>query len=127
MISLSFEIQTFIDSKGVLIVHTDVVHAYKNLIQEKEALEASITALTATKVHAEPKDDREVLDNEKNKPVKSEGTESTDQEQAVVEDGVVDHPLVTRDDEVPSDNRPQPHKVITHTGEELQGRFSLGE
>ncbi|XP_074638847.1 GRIP and coiled-coil domain-containing protein 1-like [Acropora palmata] len=91
----------------------DVVHAYKNLIQEKEALEASITALTATKVHAEPKDDREVLDNEKNKPVKSEGTESTDQEQAVVEDGVVDHPLVTRDDEVPSDNQPQPHKENT--------------
>lgn len=90
-------------------------------------MEASITALTATKVHAEPKDDREVLDNGRNKPVKSEGTKSTDQEQAVLEDGVVDHPLVTRDDEVPSDNQPQPHKVIIYTGEELQGRFSLGE
>lgn len=88
----------------------DVVHAYKNLIQEKEALEASITALTATKVHAEPKDDREVLDNGRNKPVKSEGTESANQEQVLVEDGVVDHPLVTRDDEVPSDNQSQPHK-----------------
>ncbi|XP_015752953.1 PREDICTED: GRIP and coiled-coil domain-containing protein 1-like [Acropora digitifera] len=91
----------------------DVVHAYKNLIQEKEALEASITALTATKVHAEPRDDREVLDNGRNKPVKSEGTESANQEQVVVEDGVVDHPLVTRDDEVPSDNQPQPHKENT--------------
>ena len=100
------------------------------MIQEKEALEASITALTATKVHAEPKDGREVLDNEKNKPVKSEGTKSADQEQVVVEDGVVDHPLVMRDNEVANDNQSQPHKVniiILYTVGELQGSFSLGE
>lgn len=81
-------------------------------------MEASITALTATTVHAEPKDDREVLDNEKNKPVKSEGTESAIQEQVVVEDGVTDHPLVMRDDEVPNDNQPQSDKVNIY----IQGR-----
>lgn len=114
----------------------DVVHAYKNLLQEKEALEASITALTASNqytksqkkdatVHTEGKDQREESEDEKSKPVQAQGTESPVHEHVVVKDEVTDHPLAVKEDEVQGKNHPQTDKDnenITQEQSELEAQ-----
>ena len=45
--------------KGFLHVHVDVVRAYKGLLKEKEALEASLKALSVQQLVEELKDSEE--------------------------------------------------------------------
>ncbi|KAL9955161.1 hypothetical protein ACROYT_G036447 [Oculina patagonica] len=90
----------------------DVVRAYKNLLQEKEALEASVNVLTTSnnqstksthkKEAAEGKDQNESAEIEKNtnSASKGEGATSPLQEEGTQKEGVLDHPLAIKEDEV---------------------------
>lgn len=100
----------------------DVVHAYRNLLQEKEALEASITVLTAnnqsansqkkdTTEHPETKDQIEKLENDENSSFKAEGATSPIHEQVKEKVEVVDHPLALKEDEAEGAIQSQPDKV----------------
>ena len=104
------------------VYSVDVVHAYKNLLQEKEALEASITVLTANNqsgksckkdaAEQETKDDEnEKLEDERVSAGKAEGVHSPVKEQTKERDGVVDHPLAVREDAVEDTNQSQLDKV----------------
>lgn len=102
----------------------DVVHAYRNLLQEKEALEASITVLTAnnqsansqkkdTAEHPEAKDQIEKLENDENSSFKAEGATSPIHEQVKEKVEVVDHPLALKEDEAEGAIQSQPDKENT--------------
>lgn len=90
----------------------DVVRAYKNLLQEKEALEASINVLTTSnnqttksshkKEAADGKDQNESVEDEKisDSAGKSEDSSSSLQEEAVHMEGVLDHPLAVKEDDM---------------------------
>ena len=91
-------------------------------MQEKEALEASITVLTAnnqsTKSHKkdaaehEAKDDQnEKVEDEKDSAGKAESAYSPVKERTKEKDSVVDHPLAVKEDEVEDTNQSQPDKV----------------
>lgn len=90
----------------------DVVRAYKNLLQEKEALEASVNVLTTNssqstktthkKEATDGKDQKEGVENEKNSNSASklgEGAASPLQEEGPQNEGVLDHPLAIKEDE----------------------------
>ena len=104
------------------ICSADVVHAYRNLLQEKEALEASITVLTTnnqsannqkkdTAEHPEPKDQSEKLENDENSSFKAEGATSPVYEQVKEKVESVDHPLAVKEDEAENAIQSQPDKV----------------
>ena len=90
----------------------DVVSAYKNLLQEKEALEASVNVLTTShnqttksthkKEAADSKDQNESVEDEKNsdRTGKSEVATSPLQEEGAHMQGVLDHPLAVKEDDV---------------------------
>lgn len=89
----------------------DVVHAYKNLLQEKEALEATVKVLTSGNTQPtkssqrnEPshsRDQKEVVKDEisSDKASKSGGLASPLEEDGFKKGEVLDHPLAVKDDE----------------------------
>ena len=90
-------------------------------MQEKEALEASITVLTANNQstksdkedaaeHETRDDQNEKLEGEKDGAGKT-GAYSPVKEQTKEKDSVVDHPLAVKEDEVEDTNQSQPDKV----------------
>lgn len=93
----------------IYFLSSDVVRAYKNLLQEKEALEASINVLTTShnqstksspkKEVADGKDQNESAENEKssNSASKCEGATSSSQEEGTQKEEVLDHPLAIKD------------------------------
>lgn len=90
----------------------DVVRAYKNLLQEKEALEASINVLTTSnnqstksshkKDTGDGKDQNESVEDEKNSNSAGKGEDATSplQEEDAHTEGVLDHPLAVKEDDV---------------------------
>ena len=90
----------------------DVVRAYKNLLQEKEALEASVNVLTTSsnqstknsskKESADGKAQNESVEDEKNSDGtgKDEVATSPLQEEGVHTGQVLDHPLAVKEDDV---------------------------
>lgn len=89
----------------------DVVRAYKNLLQEKEALEATVKVLTSGNTQPtkssqrnEPshsRDQKEVVKDEisSDKASKSGGLASPLEEEGFKKGEVLDHPLAVKDDE----------------------------
>lgn len=89
----------------------DVVRAYKNLLQEKEALEATVKVLTSGNTQPtkssqrnEPshsRDQKEVVKDEisSDKASKSGGLASPLEEDGFKKGEVLDHPLAVKDDE----------------------------
>ena len=92
--------------------YLDVVRAYKNLLQEKEALEASVNVLTTSnnqptksshkKEAAEGKDQNEIVEDEKNSDSVGKGEDATSplQEEGAHMEGMLDHPLAVKEDDV---------------------------
>lgn len=95
----------------------DVVHAYKNLLQEKEAIEASVKVLTSSNTQPtksshrnEPthsKDQKEVVkdENSSDKASKGVGLASPLEEDGLKKGEVLDHPLAVKDDEGNDENQ----------------------
>lgn len=90
------------------IFSLDVVRAYKNLLQEKEALEATVKVLTSGNTKSsqrnEPshsRDQKEVVKDEisSDKASKSGGLASPLEEDGFKKGEVLDHPLAVKDDE----------------------------
>ena len=93
------------------IFSLDVVRAYKNLLQEKEALEATVKVLTSGNTQPtkssqrnEPsysRDQKEVVKDEisSDKASKSGGLVSPLGEDGFKKGEVLDHPLAVKDDE----------------------------
>ena len=93
------------------IFSLDVVRAYKNLLQEKEALEATVKVLTSGNTQPtkssqrnEPshsRDQKEVVKDEisSDKASKSGGLASPLEEDGFKKGEVLDHPLAVKDDE----------------------------
>lgn len=100
----------------------DVVRAYKNLLQEKEALEASVNVLTTSsnqtsKSHKKEAAEKETKDHpnekaedEKDSTSKAEGAKSPLHEESKDQDGCLDHPLAVNEDTVEDANQSQPGK-----------------
>ena len=90
----------------------DVVRAYKNLLQEKEALEASVNVLTTSsnqptknsskRESADGKAQNESVEDEKNSDStgKDEVSTSPLEEEGVHTGEVLDHPLAVKEDDV---------------------------
>ena len=90
----------------------DVVRAYKNLLQEREALEASVNVLTTSsnqttknsskKEAADGKAQNESVEDEKNSDNAGKGEVVTSllQEEGVHTGEVLDHPLAVKEDDV---------------------------
>ena len=91
---------------------SDVVRAYKNLLQEKEALEASVTVLTTSsnqttknsskKEAADGKAQSESVEDEKKSDSAGKGEVVTSpvQEESIHTGEVLDHPLAVKEDDL---------------------------
>ena len=102
---------TNIHNITIPIFSLDVVRAYKNLLQEKEALEATVKVLTSGNTQPtkssqrnEPshsRDQKEVVKDEisSDKASKSGGLTSPLEEDGFKKGEVLDHPLAVKDDE----------------------------
>jgi len=99
----------------------DVVRAYKNLLQEKEALEASVNVLTTNSNQTakspkkeaadhDTKDHSERQGDEKTSASKPEDAKSPLHEDSKEKDQILDHPLTVKDDEVEDANQSQSNK-----------------
>ena len=105
-----------------MYLSTDVVRAYKNLLQEKEALEASVNVLTTNSNQTaknpkkeaadhDTKDHSETQGDEKTSASKPEDAKSPLHEDSKEKDQIMDHPLAVKDDEVEDANQFQSNKV----------------
>ncbi|CAH3177527.1 unnamed protein product [Porites evermanni] len=97
----------------------DVVHAYKNLLREKDALEASVNVLTTSTNHAPKSLQKEVAEseadphtegngrNESKKTNKEEGAKNPLKGESVEGKEVLDHPLAVKENEVEGEDQSQ--------------------
>ena len=102
-----------------LICYTDVVHAYKNLLREKDALEASVNVLTTSSNHAPKSLQKEAAEseadnhtgvngrNESKKTNKEEGAKNPLKGESVEGKEVLDHPLAVKENEVEGEDQSQ--------------------
>ena len=98
---------------------TDVVHAYKNLLREKDALEASVNVLTTSSNHAPKSLQKEAAEseadnhtggngrNESKKTNKEEGAKNPLKGESVEGKEVLDHPLAVKENEVEGEDQSQ--------------------
>ena len=105
------------------IFSLDVVRAYRNLLQEKEALEASVKVLTTSnnqptkpshkKETTSSKDQKESVKDKRSgeNASKSDTITSPLEEDGVKKEEVLDHPLAIKDDEVNNGNHVQHDQV----------------
>lgn len=97
----------------------DVVHAYKNLLREKDALEASVNVLTTSSNHAPKSLQKEAAEseadnhtggngrNESKKTNKEEGAKNPLKGESVEGKEVLDHPLAVKENEVEGEDQSQ--------------------
>lgn len=97
----------------------DVVHAYKNLLREKDALEASVNVLTTSSNHAPKSLQKEAAEseadnhtggngrNESKKTNKEEGAKNPLKGEGVEGKEVLDHPLAVKENEVEGEDQSQ--------------------
>lgn len=97
----------------------DVVHAYKNLLREKDALEASVNVLTTSSNHAPKSLQKEAAEseadnhtggngrNESKKTNTEEGAKNPLKGESVEGKEVLDHPLAVKENEVEGEDQSQ--------------------
>lgn len=97
----------------------DVVHAYKNLLREKDALEASVNVLTTSSNHVPKSLQKEAAEseadnhtggngrNESKKTNKEEGAKNPLKGESVEGKEVLDHPLAVKENEVEGEDQSQ--------------------
>ncbi|XP_073245762.1 GRIP and coiled-coil domain-containing protein 1-like [Porites lutea] len=97
----------------------DVVHAYKNLLSEKDALEASVNVLTTSTNHVPKSLQKEAAEseaddhsgengrNESKKTNKEEGAKNPLKGESVEGKEVLDHPLAVKENEVEGEDQSQ--------------------